>query len=66
MALCAGLKNSDAFVTSDGYVLQDADGLYLSILSVVDKRKIIINNVAYRVMVDFNLKPNNLNLKEGE
>lgn len=59
MALCAGLKNSDAFVSLDDYVLQDSEGVYLSVLSVVDKRKIIINNVVYRVMV-------NLDLKEGE
>lgn len=59
MALCAGLKNSDAFVSLDNYVLQDSDGFYLSVLSVVDKRKVIIDNVVYRIMV-------NLDLKEGE
>lgn len=59
MALCSGLKNGDAFVSLDGYLLQDSNGLYLSILSAVDKRKIIINNVVYRAIV-------NLDIKEGE
>ena len=59
MGLCVGLKNSDAFVTLDDYVLQDSEGVYLSVLSVPDKRKVIINNIVYRIRV-------NSNLKEGE
>lgn len=59
MAICVGLKNDGAFVSADNYILHDANDEPLSVLSVVDKRKIIINNVVYRVMV-------NLNLKESE
>lgn len=55
MAVCVGLKSNDTFVSADGYIIQSSDDLYLSILSIADKRKIVINNIVYRVMVDLNL-----------
>ena len=55
MALYLGIKNDGTFVSSDGYSLQDANGMSLFAMAVPDKWKIIINNVVY-----------NLNLKEDE
>ena len=64
MGICAGLKSNDSFVSKDEYLLQDSNEIYLSVLSVPDKRKVIINNVVYRAMVNLDLAK--LNLKEGE
>lgn len=59
MALYLGIANDGTFVTSDGYRLQDSNGIYLDSLQTSDKWKIIIDNVVYRVNV-------NLSLKDGE
>jgi hypothetical protein len=49
MALYLGIKNSGAFITADGYALQDSNGLYLSALPSTSKQKIILGNIMYRV-----------------
>ena len=49
MAIYLGIKNDGTFTTSDGYILQDANGVPLLAMAVPDKWKIIINGVAYRV-----------------
>ena len=52
MALYLGANDNVKFVTLDGYTLQDSEGLSLIALPVVAKRKIIINNVVYRVILN--------------
>lgn len=59
MALYLGVANNGNFVSSDGYTLQDSDSLSLTALPMIVKRKIIINNVVYRLNV-------NLPKKESE
>jgi hypothetical protein len=59
MALYLGISNNGNLISSDGYTLQDSNGLTLTVLQMVAKRKIIINNVVYRVNV-------NLPKKESE
>lgn len=56
MAICSGLKAGEAFVSADGYLLCDVNGQPLSLLAIPDRRKVIINNVVYRIRVNFNLK----------
>lgn len=56
MALYLGISNNGTFVSSDGYRLQDSDGLLLTALQESNKWKIIIDNVAYRVNVNSGLK----------
>lgn len=52
MAMYLGVSNNGTFVSSDGYKLQDNDGLSLSALPANGKLKIILNGVVYR----FNIK----------
>lgn len=59
MALYLGIINNGSFVSSDGYSMQDLDGLSLYALSDSSKQKININGVVYRL----NIK---LPKKEGE
>jgi hypothetical protein len=59
MALYLGVSNDGAFVTSDGYTLQDLNNLSLMAFPESNKFKIILNNVVYRLNV-------NLNTKESE
>ena len=56
MAIYLGVANDGTFVSSDGYRLQDSNGLYLNAMQASDKWKIIIDNVVYRVNVNFSLK----------
>lgn len=56
MALYLGIDNDGTFVSSEGYVLQDSNGLTLTALPVVNKRKIIIDNVVYRLNINMTAK----------
>lgn len=56
MAVYLGIANDGTFVSSDGYSLKDANDLSLYATQASDKWKIILNNVVYRVKVDFNTK----------
>ena len=58
MALYLGTNNG-VFVSLEGYVLQDSNGVSLIALPMADTRKIIINNIVYRLNVE-------LSEKEGE
>lgn len=51
MALCLGVANNGTLVSSDGYTLKDSNNLSLTVLPMVIKRKVIINNIVYRVNV---------------
>jgi hypothetical protein len=51
MALYLGVANNGNFVSSEGYTLQDSDGFSLTALPMLVKRKIVINNVVYRVNI---------------
>lgn len=51
MALYLGVTNNGTFVSSDGYTLQDSNGLYLVALPETSKLKIILNGVSYRLNV---------------
>lgn len=51
MALYLGIANNGNFVSSDGYTLQDSNSLSLTALPMIVKRKIVINNIVYRVNV---------------
>lgn len=51
MALYLGTLNDGTFLSSDGYVLQDSNGLYLTALPSTNKLKIVLNGVVYRVNV---------------
>lgn len=51
MALYLGIANNGNFITSDGYSLQDANGLSLTALATTDKWKIILDNVVYRLNI---------------
>ena len=53
MALYLGISNNGTFVTSDGYTLQDSNGLSLTALPATSKLKINLNGVAYRLNVKF-------------
>ena len=59
MAVYLGITSDGTFVTSDGYKLQDTNGLSLNALYATDKYKVILNNVVYNINV-------NLNKKEAE
>lgn len=59
MAVYLGIANDGTFVSSDGYSLQDSNGLFLYSEQASDKWKIILNNVVYHVKV-------NLDTKESE
>lgn len=52
MAVYLGVVNNGTFVSSDGYALQDSNGISLSALPFTNKLKVIINGVAYRVNVN--------------
>jgi hypothetical protein len=51
MALYLGVANNGTLVSSDGYTLKDSNNLSLTVLPMVIKRKVIINNIVYRVNV---------------
>ena len=51
MALYLGVTNNGTFVSSDGYALQDSNGLYLVALPNTSKLRIMLNGVAYRLNV---------------
>lgn len=52
MALYLGAPNNDRLMSSDGYILQDSNGLYLTALSATTgKLKIILNGVVYHLNV---------------
>jgi hypothetical protein len=53
MALYLGIKNNGTFITADGYVLQDSNGLSLTALPSTNKQKIILGNIMYRVNTKF-------------
>lgn len=54
MALYLGASNNDRLMSSDGYILQDSNGLYLIALSTTtNKLKIILDGVVYRLNVKF-------------
>ena len=57
MALYLGIKSDGTILSSDGYKLRDANDVLLSAMTSVDKWKIMINDVEYRL---------NINLKESE
>lgn len=59
MAVYLGIKNDGTFVTSDGYILKDANDMHLTGMPSADKYKIILNNVVYNINT-------NLNSKEAE
>lgn len=59
MAVYLGISNNGTFVSSDGYALQDSDGLSLTALSATNKLKVILNGIVYRVNI-------NLPKKESE
>lgn len=59
MAVYLGVSNNGTFVSSDGYTLQDSDGLSLTALSATNKLKVILNGIVYRVNI-------NLPKKESE
>lgn len=52
MAVYLGIKNDGTLITSDGYRLQDSDGLSLYALQATDKWKVILNNVVYNINVN--------------
>ena len=56
MALYLGISNNGALISSDGYRLQDSNGLLLTTLQENNKWKIIIDNVAYRININSSLK----------
>ena len=51
MALYLGITNNGSFVSSDGYSLQDSNGMSLMALPYTNKLKIMLNGVAYRLNV---------------
>ena len=51
MALYLGTSNTGTFASSDGYILQDSNGLYLTTSTMATKYKIILNGVEYRINV---------------
>ena len=51
MALYLGINNNGSFVSSDGYALQDSNGISLIALPETSKLKIMLNGVAYRLNV---------------
>lgn len=57
MALYLGIKSDGTILSSDGYKLRDANDVLLSAMTSVDKWKIMINDIEYRL---------NINLKESE
>lgn len=50
MALYLGVGNDGTFVTSDGYLLADSEGVVLRAMPVSSQRKIVLDNVVYRIM----------------
>lgn len=56
MAVYLGLSNNGTFVSSDGYALQDSNGLFLTALPSTSKLKIILNGVAYRLNIELPVK----------
>ena len=59
MAIHLGISNDGTFVSSDGYDIQDINGVSLFAMPASDKMKIVINNIVYRVNI-------NLDTKDGE
>jgi hypothetical protein len=59
MALYLGVANNGTFVSSDGYSLLDSNNLSLTALPEINKLKIVLNGIVYRVNV-------NLPKKESE
>lgn len=57
MALYLGIKSDGTILSSDGYKLRDANDVLLYAMTSVDKWKIMINDIEYRL---------NINLKESE
>lgn len=51
MALYLGVINNGTFVSSDGYALQDSNGISLIALPETSKLKIMLNGVVYRLNV---------------
>ena len=56
MALYLGTSNDIKIISSDGYVLQDLDSLYLTALPSTSKFKINLNGIAYRLNIELPLK----------
>ena len=56
MALYLGGNNNGFLVSSDGYTLKDANNSSLMALPSMDKRKIVINNVVYRLNLKLPVK----------
>ena len=56
MALYLGVTNNGVFVSSDGYVLQDSNSLYLMALPATTKFKIMLNGVAYHLNIELPVK----------
>lgn len=52
MAVYLGVVNNGTFVSSDGYALQDSNGISLTALSATSKLKIVLNGVAYHVNIN--------------
>ena len=51
MALYLGVINNGIFMSSDGYSLQDTNGLSLMAIPKTRKLKINLNDITYRVNV---------------
>ena len=51
MAVYLGVSNNGKFVSSEGYSLQDSNGLTLTAIPAAGKLKFIFNGVSYRVNV---------------
>ena len=56
MAVYLGITNDGTFISSDGYSLQDSNGLYLTAMPTTDKWKVILNNVVYNMNVNLTKK----------
>ena len=59
MGLYIGGGNNLTLLSSDNHILLDSNGLSMLALPEISKKKIILNNVVYRLNI-------NLNSKEGE
>lgn len=56
MAIYLGISNDGTFVSSDGYRLRDSNDAPLYASQASDKWKIVLNNVVYRLNVNFNTR----------
>ena len=56
MAIYLGITHDGALISSDGYILQDTNGMTLYALQTSAQYKIIMDNVVYRVNVLLSLK----------